>query len=226
MRVTLVGCEYSGTTTLAFRIREWIHSEIGGHVNLVHDHFKIPYTVTHPDEYAPVPSDFTIEEQEQFLALSPRIKDNIMRHNVVYHTAALPGMADKVIVGLHIEEAVYGELYFGYTDRRGFMDGIENKILGTAPDTVLCLVTASSNIIRSRMSANLHPNGVLKEPDIELVLTRFQEEFERSRLTHKISLDTSDATIDESVAEFVRLVEPHLTDHDRARMASTPKQRE
>jgi hypothetical protein len=221
MRVILIGCEYSGTTTVAFRIREWIHSEIGGHVNLVHDHFKIPYTVTHPNEYAPVAPDFTIEEQEQFLALSPRIKDNIMRHNVVYHTAALPGMADKLIVGLHIEEAIYGELYFEYSDRRGFMDGIENKILNAVPDTVLCLATASPEAIRRRMAENPHPNSVLKEPDIELVLGRFQEEFERSRLTHKVSLDTSDATIDESVAEFVRLVEPHLTDHDRARMAAT-----
>lgn len=220
MRVILVGCEYSGTTTLAFRIREWIHSEIGGHVNLVHDHFKIPYTVTHPDEYTSVAPNFTAEEQDQFLALSPRIKDNIMRHNVVYHTAALPGMADKVIVGLHIEEAVYGELYFGYTDRRGFMDGIETKILGTAPDTVLCLVTASTEVIMRRMTENPHPNGVLKEPDIELVLRRFKEEFEQSRLTHKVSLDTSDATIDESVAEFVRMVEPHIPDNDRAQMAA------
>jgi hypothetical protein len=220
MRVILLGCEYSGTTTLAFRIREWIHTKIGGHVNLVHDHFKIPFTVTHPDEYIPVAPDFTVEEQEQFLALSPRIKDNIMRHNVVYHTAALPGMADKVIVGLHIEDAIYGELYFGYTDRRGFMDGIEGKILDTAPDMVLCHVLASPDVIRSRMIEDPHANGVLREPDVELVLRRFQEEYDRSRLTHKISLDTSDATIAESVAEFSLKVEPHLTEHDRARMAS------
>lgn len=220
MRVIIIGCEYSGTTTLAFRIREWIHSEIGGHVNLVHDHFKIPYTVTHQDEYSPIPPDFTLEEQEQFLALSPRIKDNVMRHNVVYHTAALPGMADKVIVGLHIEDAIYGELYFGYGDRRGFMTGIERKILDAAPDAILCLVTASPEVIRKRMAENPHPNGVLKEADVEFVLQRFRDEFGRSQLAYKITLDTSDVTIEQSVVEFVHRVEPHLTGHDRVRMDS------
>lgn len=221
MRIILIGCEYSGTTTLAFRIWEWVHEEIGGCVNHVHDHFKIPFTVTHEDDgYAPTPRDFTVEEQDQFLALSPRIKENIMRHNVVYHVSGLPGMEDKIIVGLHIEDAVYGELYFEYGPRRTFMDSIEQKILDTAPDTVLCLVTATPETIRRRMAARPHPGGPLKEADIERVLWRFQEEHDRSRLKHKISLDTSDTSVEESMAEFARKISPHLTNRDRERMAS------
>ena len=219
MRIVIVGCEYSGTTTLAFKIREWIHEEIGGYVNLVHDHFKFPYTVTHEPEYSAVPVDFTTEEQDQVLALSPRIKETIMRHNVVYHATGLSGKTDKVVIGLHIEDAIYGELYFGYESRRQFMDGIENRILNAGKDAVLCHVSASPEVIRSRMAENPHPNGVLRNPDVELVLERFREEFERSRLCHKIELDTTSATVEETMMEFVGKVEPHLTEHDRERMA-------
>ena len=69
MRLVIIGCEYSGTTTLGFRIRDWVHEELGGWVKNVHDHGKFPYTVTHEQEYTPVPSDFTVEEQEQALGL-------------------------------------------------------------------------------------------------------------------------------------------------------------
>lgn len=220
MRIVIVGCEYSGTTTLAFRIRQWIHEAIGGYVNIVHDHFKFPYTVTHDDEYAPVPPDFTVEEQEQMLALSPRIRETIMRHNVVYHATGLSGMTDRVMIGLHIEEAIYGELYFGYDSRRDFVDKIEEQILERGADTVLCHVTATPDVIRRRMAEGPHPNGVLKEPDVEFVLGRFREEYERSRLVHKIELDTSNSTVDESVNEFVRRIGPHLSDYDRERMSS------
>ena len=55
---------------------------------------------------------------------------------------------------------------------------------------------------------------------MELVLQRFREEFERSRLMHKIELDTSDATVDETIQDFIRQIGPHLTDKDRAGMAS------
>ena len=220
MRIVIVGCEYSGTTTLAFKIREWIHDEIGGCVNLVHDHFKFPYTVTHEPEYSPVPVDFTIEEQEQILALSPRTKEAIMRHNVVYHATGLSGKTDKIVIGLHIEDAIYGELYFEYEPRRHFMDAIENRILDTGTDVVLCHVTATPEVIRNRMAENPHPNGILKDKDVELVLERFREEFERSRLRHKIELDTSDATVEETMMDFVRKVAPHFTDHDRERMAA------
>ena len=63
MRVILLGCEYSGTTTLGFRIQEWVHEVIGGHVNLVHDHFKIPYTFGHDPEYGEVLLTLKAEEK-------------------------------------------------------------------------------------------------------------------------------------------------------------------
>jgi hypothetical protein len=223
MRLVIIGCEYSGTTTLGFRIRDWVHEELGGWVKNVHDHGKFPYTVTHEQEYTPVPSDFTVEEQEQLWALSTRSKETIMRHNVVYHAsgmATMTGMRDSLMIGLHIEEAIYGELYLGFEGRRDFMKNMEDKILSGGTDAVLCHVTARPEVIRRRMAENPHPNGILKDQDVELVLQRFREEFERSRLMHKIELDTSDATVDETMQDFIRQIGPHLTDKDRAGMAA------
>ena len=85
---------------------------------------------------------------------------------------------------------------------------------------MLCHVTARPEVIRRRMEENPHPNGILKDQDVELVLQRFREEFERSRLMHKIELDTSDATVDETIQDFVRKIGPHLSDKDRAGMAA------
>ena len=56
MRVIIIGCEYTGTTTLGYGIQEWATQNIGGiEFGLVHDHWKIPHTTNHP-------SDMTEEE--------------------------------------------------------------------------------------------------------------------------------------------------------------------
>ena len=120
------------------------------------------------------------------------------------------------MIGLHIEEGIYGELYLGFEGRRDFMSNMEDKILSGGTDAVLCHVTARPEVIRQRMAENPHPSGILKDEDVELVLQRFREEFERSRFMHKIELDTSDATVDETMQDFARQIEPHLTDQDRA----------
>ena len=50
------------------------------------------------------------------------------------------------------------------------------------------------------------------------MLGRFQEEFDRSRILHKISLDTSMAAVEETLAQFVELVGPYLDEADHLRM--------
>jgi hypothetical protein len=54
--------------------------------------------------------------------------------------------------------------------------------------------------------------------DIELVLRRFQEEFNRSIIPRKITLDTSTATVEESLAEFIEKIQPYLTQADQLRV--------
>ena len=125
------------------------------------------------------------------------------------------------MIGMHVEEAVYAHLYYGYggpgeyADRTKMVRHIEERMLDMAPDTVNILVTASPEVIRQRMKDNPHDNAVLKEKDVAHVLQRFQEEYDRSLLSNKFSIDTSSATVDDSLAEFVENIEPFLNDADR-----------
>ena len=47
MRLVIVGCEYSGTTTLAHAINDWATETMGVGFRLIHDHFKQPDTNPH-----------------------------------------------------------------------------------------------------------------------------------------------------------------------------------
>ena len=212
MRLFLIGCEYSGTTTLAHAINEWTKETMDKEFTLIHDHFKLPDTKPHGPE-------LTEEEIAQFDALSPRLTEVIMRHNLYYHTPAKPSSGEDFLgIGIHIEEGIYGPLYYGYGgpgelgDRQTIAKGLEQRILNYAPETVLILVKASPEVIAKRMKENPHKYPVVPEQDIPDVLQKFEEAYQNSSIKHKITLDTSTATIDETVAEFVEKIRPHLTE--------------
>ena len=220
MRLILVGCEYSGTTTLAVAICKWGQEVMGGGFDffLLHDHYKFPHTSGHGHE-------MTEEEQRQLLAISPPLKEMVQRHNIYYHIKPTNyERPDHILIGLHIEDAVYGPLYFGYgredqpNSRKVVSPLVEGEILRYAPDTVLVLVEAAPEVIRRRMRENPHQNAVLQEKDVELVLRRFREEYEESSIRNKIELDTSSATIEKTVLDFAARVDPFLTEADRLRI--------
>ena len=54
--------------------------------------------------------------------------------------------------------------------------------------------------------------------DTELVLNRFEAEYENSLLTYRFDLDTTNASVEETMAEFARKVKPYITPEDRLRM--------
>ena len=126
-----------------------------------------------------------------------------------------------MLVGFHIEEAVYAPLYYSYggsSDPSPAARSMEKRILEQAPDTVLILLKASPEVIAKRMRENSHRYEVLQEKDIEYVLQRFGEEYQRSLLIRKFVLDTTSATVKETLAEFAARMDPHLTETDRLRM--------
>ncbi len=224
MRLLLVGSEYAGARTLARALIKWSRETMDAFAGvpdeyLIHDHFLMP-KISHPPE-------LTDEEHEQILRLSPRVKEMIQRHNIFYHIPFATSGADSMIIGLHIEDNVYGPLYFDYLvdldpddpimDTRNLFETWINQF---APETVLVLVKASPDAIRNRMAERPHKAGVVQRGDIDLVLRRFEEEFQGSALPNKLVLDTTDATVEESVAEFARRIGPFLTDRDRERMDS------
>ena len=175
------------------------------------------------------PANITEEEERQFLALSPWLKDNVQRHNLYYHAprqSSSGDAADKLVIGMHVDDGIYGPHYFGYGgpgeqfDRRDVSRKIEHMIVTFEPETVLVLVKASPEVIARRMKEDPHRNGVLREGDVEYILGRFEEEDEASQIANKITLDTSDATVESTAAEFVRKMEPYFTAADRLRLIS------
>ena len=231
MKILLVGCEYSGTTTLAKAIFKWGEEQMGAEFGLFHDHWKIPNTSGHtPEDEA---SRLTDEEQEQVQALSPKIKEMVQRHSLYYHVqpwAFWPERAheqgfynDYLAVGLHIEDMIYGRLYFDYGhegrpgDRSIVGPNIERAILEWTPELVLVLVKAAPDVIRRRMRESPHKRQVLQDSDVEKVLSLFEEGYAGSLITNKFELDTTSATVGESLAEFIEKMAPYLTDTDRRR---------
>ena len=222
MKLILIGCEYAGTTTLALAIDEWMQETTGTGFRIIHDHWKIPHTSGH------LPTDTSHfldeEEQQQILSLSPKLKEMHQRHSLYYHTPHGPDDNNKLIIGYHFDDGIYGPLYFEYgrpsdpEDRRAVGRQVEKTMLAMAPETVLVLVKASADVIRRRMKEDPHPNGVLKEQDIEFVIDRFDEEYKYSLISKKFTLDTGTATVKVAMAEFASKIKPHLSDVDRSRL--------
>lgn len=212
MRLILIGCEYAGKTTLAGEITKWIRQTMGGGRGF-HDHFTLP------------DSELTQVEQEQLAALVPSLKEKFQRYMLDYHFhPAFYSDADHLLAGFHIEEAVYAPLYYGYggpgenAERTSLARTMEERIGELAPDTVLVLLKASAEVIAQRMKSNPHPGQVVQEKDIEFVLQRFEEQYQKSLLRRKFTLDTTSAAVEETLAEFEAAIEPLLTDSDRLRI--------
>ncbi|MDE0299106.1 MAG: hypothetical protein OXN17_10770 [Candidatus Poribacteria bacterium] len=209
MRLILIGVEYAGKTTLANAITAWLKETTGGG-RPFHDHFSIP------------PSELPDAEQEEFLRMSSELQSMYQRYSNEYHL--LPSFyadPDHMLVGFHIEEAVYAPLYYSYGDTDDFSAAaraMEKRILEQAPDTVLILLKASPEVIAKRLRETPHKHQVLQEKDIEHVLQRFEEEYEHSLLDRKFVLDSTSATAEETLAEFVARIDPFLSQSDRLRM--------
>ena len=209
MRLILIGSEYAGKTTLANAITAWLKETTGGG-RTFHDHFTIP------------PSELPEAEQEEFMRMSPELQAMYQRYSNEYHL--LPSFyadPDHMLVGFHIEEAVYAPLYYSYGDSDDFSAAaraMEQRLLEQAPDTVLILQKASPEVIAKRMHETPHKHQVLQEKDIKHVLQRFEEEYEQSLLDRKFVLDSTSATVAETLAEFAARIDPFLSQSDRLRM--------
>ena len=242
MNLILIGPEYSGTSTLAYAISKWTVNIMGERVNF-HDHWKIPH-VNHPpfektelyqafDAWAdgngedPTRLGFTDEEQVLFMALSSRQQEMFQRYHMDYHLSSVFYSEDHHnLVGMHIDEAVYSGMYYGYGgdgeygDRKKYARHIEERILEQAPQSVLVLCQVSAEMIRDRMIENPHKRSVLKKKDVDSVIAKFEEEYKCSLIKNKFTVDTSSNSIDESLLEFVEKFEPFISEADRTKINS------
>lgn len=223
MKLIIVGCEYSGTTTLANLVCDWAAREMG--VKLVaHDHWKIPDIGCYP--HLDTASPLTDLESKEILALSPKFKEMLQRQSTIMHLPTEDQGEDYLMVGMHIEDAVYGPLYFDYGGedepqggpRGKYARKLEERIIRFAPDTILVLLKAAPEVILKRMKRCQRKNGILRSEDVELVSSLFEEEYENSLISNKITLDTSKSTPDKTMLDLLKQLDPVLTVSDRMRI--------
>ena len=221
MKLILIGCEYSGTTTLARAISGWARDAMGAELT-AHDHFKFPH-VLH--------EEMTDGELEQLLALPGDSRAGFQWHMMAYHVMPRALREDDyILVGLHIDEAVYAPLYKGYGAPWHTPSVIpiarytENHIMAEVPDIAMALVKASPEVIAARMKDSPRKHSLLRENDIDYVLQRFEDQRTNATIRKKqITVDTTDATVEQSLADFVEQYEKYLTDHDRRRILARPR---
>jgi hypothetical protein len=239
MRLIIMGCEYTGKTTLATNISKWMIEAMGLPLVRWHNHFVPPksdqhmvvYGASEGDRTAPgkTASDlFSETEEEQMLYLSPLLLEQFQRHMIWRHIH--PNMyrteEDCLIIDGHYADAVYAPLYFGYGEPGSFADRRQRarvwdaELMGMAPDTVLVLMTASVEVVRQRMEDNPRPRSVLQPQDAEQVLKGFQEEYDSSLILRRFTLDTARSSEHETFRAFLLKMWPHLSQTDRLRLAT------
>ncbi len=251
MRLILIGCEYSGGSTMARAIGEWLLRERAATAVRIHDHWVYPYIADQdpstcfilgprgivPEKWryrhlGSVHGDTALSEEwaSDVRALKPWLLEQMQRALVwrhMHHTVVGEEASDSIQVGLHYAEAVYAPLYYGYgrdtfSDRRRRAREWDRALLEYAPETLLVVLRASPEAIRKRMRAVPRPDGVPSEEDVEKVIDLFEEQYASTELKHKLAIRTSGVTVAESVAEFAGKVEPFLTEEDRQRKGWEP----
>ena len=72
------------------------------------------------------PANISEAEEQQFLALSPWLKDNVQRHNLYYHAPRQGSSGespDKMVIGMHIDDAIYVRATSATADRESSSTG-------------------------------------------------------------------------------------------------------
>ena len=208
MRSIFVGIEYAGKSTLASMLGEYYRQ----HKVPIHgdDHFTIPDSTLSP------------ESRKIMVDLPNDMKERAQRMQIHYHVDIIKKYACPLIVGWHLEEAIYSDVYGEDPDNPyypnyhyGFQRLYESLVLEAhLPDVVMFHVTASDEEIATRMKDDPHEYPIVREQDIADVKKRFDEEIEKSLFTHQrrtVVLDTTGKTPEKSFDELLLLSEPLVT---------------
>ena len=250
MRLIVIGCEYAGKTTLGVAIARWMTKALGVPYVRCHDHWVAPHLAdqdpahcflvgpagrVHEDgRYAASGNeaqddDIAEERAREIMALKPWLLEQLQRAMIWrhLHPSNYRGLEnDSLQIAFFYADAVYAPLYYGYGEPGSFADrqrrarAWDAEVMSVAPETVLVHVKASVEVIRQRMRQSPRPGCILKEQDVELVLGRFQQEYDNSLIVRRVSLDTTNASVEATLEEFRNQIWQYLTQTDRMRMVS------
>jgi thymidylate kinase len=218
MRLIVMGNEYTGKTTLVRTLKQWMAARLGEPAAMIHDHFM-------PRIGEGRPGVTPEEEEAEFYKLAPFALEMYTRYVTHYHLGDhFYSDNDHIVVNWFYGDAVYAPVYFGfggpdeYADRHKMARSEEAKISHIAPDTVLIKMTASPEAIRERIRAEPRPTSRYREEDIAMIGERFDHEFGSALIRRRFTLDTTGTTPEQTFAEFLTKLEPHLTVTDRLRL--------
>jgi len=232
MKLILAGCEYAGKRTLGHKIWE-LWSKKPGYEKKVrpppattfHDHFTFPHVI-----HAEGHEDHRDQSEKDIQNANPGLVETFQRYQMEYHFQ--PGFfkgQDFWLIDWYYGEAVYAPFKWGYGrpgeygDRRESRKHWDERLMELYPGFVLVLMEASPEAIQQRMrdGNSLYPKrhqaAMLKGKDVGLktedighVLQRFREEYEGSLIQNRFKLDTSTATVRETLDQFVEKIKPYL----------------
>ena len=233
MHLILIGCEWAGKRTLGVEITRWWADQTGKEFRgppsiSFHDHYTVPHVV-----HAEGHEHHKEQSEKDILALNPGLLEHFQRYQIEYHFGrGFVSGPDHWNIDWYYADAVFGPFYWGfggpgeYADRRKMARHSDEEVMEVMPDAILVLVKASPDAIRQRMQEgkspfpDRHAATMFKAKDAEYVLGRFQEEFDNSLVRQRFSIDTTTATVGESLQEFVEKVNRYLTPQDRERMGA------
>lgn len=233
MRLILMGIEYAGKHTLGVEISRWWAQQTGGEFKeppdfAFHDHFTVPHVV-----HAMGHEDHRDLTEKQVLGMNPGLMEHYQRYQIF--NKLTPGyieMPDLFLLDWYYSDAVYAPLYYGYggpgqyADRRRMARGLDRDVLSLMPDMVLVLMKASPDAIVTRIESGespfprRHTDTLFKARDAEVVLERFDEQYEESLIVRKFVIDTTVLTVEDSLLQFKANVVQYLTSEDRLRVLS------
>jgi len=170
------------------------------------DHFTIP------DKQHLAP-----EDQVAVTNFSPALKQRWQQMQNVYHVRLINILEHILLGGFHIEEEVYGPLYYYPGKPVHSSRQFETEM---PEESIVVHLTASPDVIEARMEANPHKYNLIKKEDIPMLLDRFKEEVKNSWLMKKIEIDTSDLSPDQLVQTFLEKAGPLMKTRDLLLLAN------
>ena len=198
MRVIAVGCEYSGVSTLLNELMVW------GDARGIHHHLDDHFTI--PDKQFLSP-----EDARAMMALTPTLKERFQRFQVVYHVRLLSKYQHILLGGFHIEEAIYGPLYYYPGKTSPSVRTYEPEM---PQDTILVHLKAEREVIEARMASDPHEYPLVRKEHITRVQEQFAEGFLASWIQNKMEIDTSSLTPSQLLQEFLERSLPFLNARD------------
>ena len=223
MLILLVGCEYSGTSTISKSLRIELKDSFGSEFE-IHDHWKLPNIACYP-KYS---KQYVLNETDKshISKLTPKLKEMLQRQSLVYHLPAPKVAIDKIYVGYHLDDTVYGPIYFDYGGPKEPQGGprtryaryIEKEIIKSYPNTILIHLTSNKDTILERMENQPHENQIIRRDDIDLIIEQFQSEFDKSLLQNKFTINTKNQTIKQTTSAVLEGILKYGTSEDSARL--------